>query len=266
MKVSILSALTVGLAAGTLAAPTKVERDLPTVTGVLSGIGTKVDALGSAIQAYSGGNVASVQQASDNLVSAINSGNSQVSGTSALSATDALGLPGPVDTLKKKIATVISDLDNKKTLIVSAGKGAQTYNDLAEQKAAAEKLSDTIVSKVPDSLQSLAGTVAGGISDAIEAGVKSWSDQASKGDAQPQASPAAVETAAPSPAPAAAPKAAPTAAPAAAPEPAASDAPADAPKPASNAAPVAAPKPASGEAPAAAAAGAAPAGRCVARY
>ncbi|RAK72170.1 cell wall mannoprotein 1 family protein [Aspergillus fijiensis CBS 313.89] len=233
MKVSILSALTVGLAAGTLAAPTKVERDLPTVTGVLSGIGTKVDALGSAIQAYSGGDVASVQQASDNLVSAINSGNSQVSGTSALSSTDALGLPGPVDTLKKKISTVISDLDNKKTLIVEAGKGAQTYNDLTEQKAAAEKLSDTIVSKVPESLQSLAGTVAGGISDAIEAGVKSWSDQASKGgDAQPQASPAA---------PAAAPKAAPTAAPAAAPKPAASN---DAP----------------------AAAGAAPVGGCVARY
>ncbi|RAH45705.1 cell wall mannoprotein 1 family protein [Aspergillus brunneoviolaceus CBS 621.78] len=236
MKVSILSALTVGLAAGTLAAPTKVERDLPTVTGVLSGIGTKVDALGSAIQAYSGGDVASVQQASDNLVSAINSGNSQVSGTSALSSTDALGLPGPVDTLKKKISTVISDLDNKKTLIVEAGKGAQTYNDLTEQKAAAEKLSDTIVSKVPESLQSLAGTVAGGISDAIEAGVKSWSDQASKGDAaQPQASPAA---------PAAAPKAAPTAAPAA---------------------PAAAPKPAaSNDAPAAA--GAAPVGGCVARY
>ncbi|RAH63898.1 cell wall mannoprotein 1 family protein [Aspergillus aculeatinus CBS 121060] len=228
MKVSILSALTIGLAAGTLAAPTKVERDLPTVTGVLSGIGTKVDALGSAIQAYSGGDVASVQQASDNLVSAINSGNSQVSGTSALSSTDALGLPGPVDTLKKKISTVISDLDDKKTLIVEAGKGAQTYNDLTEQKAAAEKLSDTIVSKVPESLQSLAGTVAGGISDAIEAGVKSWSDQASKGnDAQP-----AVETAA---------AAAPTAAPAAAP------------KPASNAAP-------------AAAAGAAPVGGCVARY
>lgn len=243
MKVSILSALTVGLAAGTLAAPTKVERDLPTVTGVLSGIGTKVDALGSAIQAYSGGDVASVQQASDNLVSAINSGNSQVSGTSALSSTDALGLPGPVDTLKKKISTVISDLDNKKTLIVEAGKGAQTYNDLTEQKAAAEKLSDTIVSKVPESLQSLAGTVAGGISDAIEAGVKSWSDQASKGgDAQPQASPAGeTAAAAPSAAPAAAPKAAPTAAPAAAPKPAASN---DAP----------------------AAAGAAPVGGCVARY
>ncbi|RAH84587.1 hypothetical protein BO86DRAFT_356157 [Aspergillus japonicus CBS 114.51] len=178
MKLSIFSVLTLGLAAGTLAAPTRVERDLPTITSVLSGIGTKVDALGSAIQAYGGGDVTKVQQASDNLVTAINNGNSQVSGTGALSSGDALGLPGPVNDLKNKIATVITKLDGKKSLIVQAGKGAQTYNDLTQQKAAAKKLSDTIVSKVPQELQGLAGTVAGGISDAIETGVKDFADQA----------------------------------------------------------------------------------------
>ncbi|RAH71908.1 cell wall mannoprotein 1 family protein [Aspergillus aculeatinus CBS 121060] len=182
MKLSILSVLTISLAAGgTLAAPTQVaERDLPTITGVLSGIGTKVDALGTAIQGYGGGDVAKVQQASDNLVTAINSGNAQVSGTGTLSSGDALGLPGPVNDLKNKIAAVITELDGKKSLIVQAGKGAQTYNDLTQQKAAAKKLSDTIVSKVPQELQGLAGTVAGGISDAIETGVKDFADQAPK--------------------------------------------------------------------------------------
>ncbi|RAL13294.1 cell wall mannoprotein 1 family protein [Aspergillus homomorphus CBS 101889] len=181
MKVSILSALTLGLATSTLAAPTAVvERDLPTITNVLSGIGTKVDALGTALQGYSGGGVTQVQQASDNLVSAINSGNNQVRGTGPLSATDALGLPGPVNDLKNKIAGVVDQLDGKKSLLVAAGKGTQTYNDLVEQKAAAKTLSDTIVGKVPDSLQGLAGTVAGGISEAIETGVKEFADQAAK--------------------------------------------------------------------------------------
>ncbi|OJJ96300.1 hypothetical protein ASPACDRAFT_125855 [Aspergillus aculeatus ATCC 16872] len=181
MKLSILSVLTLSLAAGTLAAPTQVaERDLPTIRGVLSGIGTKVDALGTAIQAYGGGDVAKVQQASDNLVTAINSGNAQVSGTGALSSGDALGLPGPVNDLKNKIAAVITKLDGKKSLIVQAGKGAQTYNDLTQQKAAAKQLSDTIVSKVPQELQGLAGTVAGGITDAIDTGVKDFADQAPK--------------------------------------------------------------------------------------
>ncbi|PWY85004.1 hypothetical protein BO70DRAFT_361390 [Aspergillus heteromorphus CBS 117.55] len=181
MKLSIFSVLTLGLAAGTLAAPTQVqERDLPTVTGVLSGIGTKVDALGSAINAYNGGDVSKVQAASNNLVTAINDGNTKVSGSGALSSGDALGLPGPVNDLKTKITTVVSNLDKKKAEIVKAGKGAQTYNDLTQQKAAAKKLSDTIVSKVPQNLQSLASNIAGGISDAIAVGVKDFADQAPK--------------------------------------------------------------------------------------
>ncbi|GKZ20754.1 hypothetical protein AbraIFM66951_003055 [Aspergillus brasiliensis] len=184
MKLSIISMLTLSLAAGTLGAPTAVERDLPTITGVLSSIGTKVDALGSAIQAYNGGDVAKVQQASDTLATAINNGNTQVSSTGALSDGDALGLPGPVNDLKNKISAVITKLDDKKNLIVKAGKGAQTYNDLTQQKAAAKKLSDTIVSKVPQSLQSLAGSIAGGISDAINTGVKDFADQAPKGGAK----------------------------------------------------------------------------------
>ncbi|RAL03491.1 cell wall mannoprotein 1 family protein [Aspergillus ibericus CBS 121593] len=181
MKFSVFSLLTLGLAVGSLAAPTPVEeRDLPTVTGVLTNIGTKVDALGSAIQAYNGGSVAKLQQASDNLVTAINNGNKKVSGTAALSSGDALGLPGPVNDLKNKISTVITKLDGKKAQIVKAGKGAQTYNDLTQQKAAAKKLSDTIVSKVPKNLQSLAGSIAGGISEAINTGVKDFADQAPK--------------------------------------------------------------------------------------
>ncbi|PYI05177.1 hypothetical protein BO78DRAFT_318526 [Aspergillus sclerotiicarbonarius CBS 121057] len=192
MKFSIFPILTLGLAVGSLAAPTQVEeRDLPTVTGVLTNIGTKVDALGSAIQAYNGGAVTKVQQASNNLVTAINNGNTKVGGTAALSSGDALGLPGPVNDLKNKISAVITKLDGKKAQIVKAGKGAQTYNDLIQQKAAAKKLSNTIVSKVPQNLQSLAGSIAGGISDAIDTGVKDFADQAPKKAREAEAEPVA---------------------------------------------------------------------------
>ena len=182
MKFAAFSILTLGLTSGALAQPTRVERDLPTVTGVLSGIGPKVEALDSAVQAYSGGDVAKVQQASDNLVDAINAGTTKVKGTSDLSTSDALGLPGPVNELKEKISTVITHLSSKKQQLVKAGKGGQTYSDLTEQKTAAKKLSDTIVSKVPDSLQDLAGSIASGISEAIQKGVKDFQDQQDKGD------------------------------------------------------------------------------------
>ncbi|RMZ43625.1 hypothetical protein AFCA_002654 [Aspergillus flavus] len=180
MKFSVLSILTLGLTAGALAAPANMERDLPTITGVLSGIGPKVDALDSAIQAYTGGDVTKVQQASDSLVDAINAGTTKVSGTSNLSGGDALGLPGPVNDLKQKITTAVTHLSSKKSQIVQAGKGAQTYNDLIQQKTAAKKLSDTIVSKVPENLQNLASGISGGISDAIEKGVQDFQDQAGK--------------------------------------------------------------------------------------
>ncbi|KJK63735.1 Hydrophobic surface binding protein A [Aspergillus parasiticus SU-1] len=181
MKFSVVSILTLGLTAGALAAPANMERDLPTITGVLSGIGPKVDALDSAIQAYTGGDVTKVQQASDSLVDAINAGTTKVSGTSNLSGGDALGLPGPVNDLKQKITTAVTHLSGKKSQIVQAGKGAQTYNDLIQQKTAAKKLSDAIVSKVPENLQNLASGIAGGISDAIEKGVQDFQDQAGKG-------------------------------------------------------------------------------------
>ncbi|KAB8261659.1 hydrophobic surface binding protein A-domain-containing protein [Aspergillus pseudonomiae] len=192
MKFSVLSILTLGLTVGVLAAPANVERDLPTIKGVLSGIGPKVDALNSAIQAYTGGDVAKVQQASDNLVNAINAGTTKVSSTSALSGGDALGLPGPVNELKQKITTAVTHLSGKKSQIVQAGKGGQTYNDLVQQKNAAKKLSDTIVSKVPDNLQNIASGIAGGISDAIEKGVKDFQDQAGKGAKRDVASTEAV--------------------------------------------------------------------------
>ncbi|KAE8337414.1 hypothetical protein BDV24DRAFT_167274 [Aspergillus arachidicola] len=180
MKLSVVSILTLGLTAGALAAPANMERDLPTITGVLSGIGPKVDALDSAIQAYTGGDVSKVQQASDSLVDAINAGTTKVSGTSNLSGGDALGLPGPVNDLKQKITTAVTHLSGKKSQIVQAGKGGQTYNDLIQQKTAAKKLSDAIVSKVPQNLQNLASGIAGGISDAIEKGVQDFQDQAGK--------------------------------------------------------------------------------------
>ncbi|KAE8333060.1 hydrophobic surface binding protein A-domain-containing protein [Aspergillus sergii] len=180
MKFSVLSLLTLGLTAGALAAPANMERDLPTITGVLSGIGPKVDALDSAIQAYTGGDVTKVQQASDSLVDAINAGTTKVSGTSNLSGGDALGLPGPVNDLKQKITTAVTHLSGKKSQIVQAGKGGQTYNDLIQQKTAAKKLSDAIVSKVPENLQNLASGIASGISDAIDKGVQDFQDQAGK--------------------------------------------------------------------------------------
>ena len=182
-----LSLLTLAFSANVLATPTvearnptRVERDLASVTGVLSGISDKVGALHTSIMNYNGGNTQSVESASDTLVDSINSGTTKVKGTDTLNSMDALGLQEPVSNLKDKIQSTITDLKGKKQKLVAAGKGGVTLDDLKKQKSAALKLSDAIVSKVPDNLQDIAHDLSSGISDAIQKGIDGFQDVAKK--------------------------------------------------------------------------------------
>ncbi|BCR87743.1 cell wall mannoprotein 1 family protein [Aspergillus chevalieri] len=190
MKFSPSLLTTLALSANVLAtptlearSPTRVERDLASITGVLSGISDKVGTLHTAINNYNGGDTQPVESASDSLVDTINAGTTKVNGGDELSSMDALGLQQPVSDLKDKIQSTISDLNGKKQQIVAAGKGSLTYNDLQKQKAAALKLSDAIVSKVPDNLHDIAHSLASGISDAIQKGVEDFQDVAKSNSA-----------------------------------------------------------------------------------
>lgn len=203
MKFSLSVLTTLALSASVLATPTveargptHVERDLASITGVLSGISDKVGNLHTAINNYNGGDTQPVQSASDSLVDAINSGTTKVNGGDELNSMDALGLQKPVSDLKDKIQSTISDLNGKKQKIVDAGKGSLTYNDLQKQKTAALKLSDAIVSKTPDNLHDIAHSLASGISDAIQKGVEDFKDVANSNSANKVAK-APVSTAAP---------------------------------------------------------------------
>ncbi|PYH85642.1 hypothetical protein BO82DRAFT_164960 [Aspergillus uvarum CBS 121591] len=176
---------TLGLATSVFANPTKVvrepslvERDVAAVTSVLADIETKVKALDSAINSYSGGDPSKVESASSDLVSTINSGTSTVTGSDDLSSTDALEIPGPVQDLTKDVQTAVNDLISKKDQFVSAGAGATVYQQLQKQYTAAKNLADALTSKVPDSLSSLASSLSAGITDAIQKGVDEYKDVA----------------------------------------------------------------------------------------
>jgi hypothetical protein len=154
--------------------PSLVERDLATVTGVISAIQAKVKALDSAINSYNGGDVSAVQSASDSVVSAINSGVATVKGSGDLSQNDALQLPGPVQELTKDVQSAVNDIISKKDKIVAACQGAQTLKDLQQQKTASGALADAITSKVPSSLQGIASQLSSGITAAIQKGIDSY--------------------------------------------------------------------------------------------
>ena len=172
MKFSSLLAF--GLSTSVLASPAIVERDVSTYKKVISNISNKVDALGSAINSYNGGNTAPVQDASDAVVSAINMGVTTVKGAKPLDTSGALALVTPVQDLTKKVNKVVGNLDGKKNLVEQAGACQQVLKDLKQQKAAAMELATAISAKVPPSLKSTAKSLSAGISQAIQKGIDTY--------------------------------------------------------------------------------------------
>ncbi|KAF4165316.1 hypothetical protein CNMCM6936_008018 [Aspergillus lentulus] len=148
---ALTSLLALGAFTGVLATPTKVsrapslvERDFAAVTSVVAAISSKVDALDANIKAYSGGDTSAIVGASADLISTINDGTSMVAAQPALSQADALNLVNPILALTGKVKTTINDLISKKSLIVEAGAGPTTYNQLLAQYTASSNLATTL--------------------------------------------------------------------------------------------------------------------------
>ncbi|KAJ0423179.1 hydrophobic surface binding protein A-domain-containing protein [Aspergillus carlsbadensis] len=171
MKFSaILSALTL-VAPGVLASPT--QRDLATIQGVITDIQGQVNSLQTAIEATPLDADAIVSQ-SDALVSTIQDGATTVNGQPVLTQIEALGLVSPVQDLAADVDTTIQALIGVKDEILDLGEGCTTLEALQAQAAAAQQLSDAIVSKVPAALEDIATELAATISTAIQNGVDAY--------------------------------------------------------------------------------------------
>ncbi|KAL5686579.1 hypothetical protein EMGR_002656 [Emarellia grisea] len=184
MRFSALTSLLAwGAFTGVLATPTKVswapslvERDFAAVTSVVAAISSKVDALDANIKAYTGGDTSAIVDASADLISTINDGTSTVAAQPALSQVDALNLVNPILALTNKVKTTIDDLISKKSLIVEAGAGPTTYNQLLDQYTASSNLATTLSGKVPEALKQVAEELSSGITSAIQKGIDAYKD------------------------------------------------------------------------------------------
>jgi len=180
MKLSYTVSI-LAVAVGAIAEPTLterepatlVERDLATVTQVLSTISQQVDSLDTAVKGFSG-DISAVQSASSELLSTIKSGTSKVAGTSPLTLNEATTVAGSVTGLNSSVATVVSDLISKKSAIVAAGQGGAILQSLQDQKSASQALADAITSKVPTELQAVATQLSSGIASSLQSGIDAF--------------------------------------------------------------------------------------------
>ncbi|KAL2829378.1 hydrophobic surface binding protein A-domain-containing protein [Aspergillus pseudoustus] len=174
MKFSaVLSALAL-VAPGVLASPT--QRDLATIQGVITDIQSQVNSLQTAIEANPLDADAIVAQ-SDTLVSTINDGATTVDAQAALTQIEALGLVSPIQDLAADVDTTVQALVGRKDEIDALNEGCTTLESLQAQAAAAQKLADSLIAKVPEALKDISTELAATISNAIQKGVDAYAGE-----------------------------------------------------------------------------------------
>ncbi|KAL4804644.1 hydrophobic surface binding protein A-domain-containing protein [Aspergillus unguis] len=183
MKLSnIVPAL--ALLAPALANPIQ-QRDIAAIKEVLTNINTQVTALDTAINAQPIDPPSIVKKA-DALADTIRQGTTSVNSQDQLNDIDALGLVSPTQTLADNTETSIQDLIDKRSKIDDLGKGCVSLQSLQELNSAAKELSSAIVSKVPESLNSIASNLSSKISSAIQKGVDAYQGECDEAATQTQ--------------------------------------------------------------------------------
>ncbi|KAF1809342.1 hypothetical protein P152DRAFT_484664 [Eremomyces bilateralis CBS 781.70] len=156
--------------------PTLVDRDVATISSIISTIDGLAADLGSTVEAFSG-DIGPVGAAASALLSGIADGVSTIKESDELVLTDALQLQPPVQKLTATANDVVDAVIAKKPDFVAADAGGIVYQQLKDQQTGAQQLTEAITSKVPESVRDIAATLAAGINEAFQRGVDAYSDQ-----------------------------------------------------------------------------------------
>lgn len=164
-----LLALALGVSASVIGdTPSRVGRDLPTITTVINNVGDKINALDQAASSYNGGDATAFQSAGTDLEDAISSGVTTVQGTSDLTLNDAIGLQSQVTTLQSSAEKLVSDLASKKTQIQEASLCDTVRDQSTRLNDLSKQLIDAITAKVPTAAQSIASQLTAGFTATLQ--------------------------------------------------------------------------------------------------
>lgn len=140
-------------------APTKVKRDLATITSVIAQVSGAIVALDTAVKAYDGDKTELETQA-DALVVILESGKAAVDASSAISLIDALSLAGLVDSLQTLGETLVDDLVAQKPTVEAQSYCEEVEATIVEISTDARALVESIISKAPAIAQPIAEDIA----------------------------------------------------------------------------------------------------------
>ncbi|KAL9087671.1 MAG: hypothetical protein Q9165_006595 [Trypethelium subeluteriae] len=154
------------------------KRDLATIQNALNAINTAAGTLDTDVKAFDGSSAAVTLLQSDSaaVLSAINTGNSQIAPTDPISYNDALTVAGTTGTLITTLNQTIADLIAQKPAFDSAGVSSIVLDQLQQQNTAATTFGATVVSKIPSDLQSIAQGLIAQITAAFQQGITAFAD------------------------------------------------------------------------------------------
>ncbi|KZL80480.1 cell wall protein [Colletotrichum incanum] len=148
--------------------PTKVvaERDLATIQGVIQQVGNSLKDLNKAVDGFNG-DLNSLATAAGGFTNVLNQGTQQVMGTSEITLNEALQLQQFVSGLQSDGNALTKNLEKKKPEFEKANLCGVISSQIGTVGDGAKKLIDAVVSKVPQSVQSVASQLAGSFSTTL---------------------------------------------------------------------------------------------------
>ncbi|KAI9702656.1 MAG: hypothetical protein M1820_006162 [Bogoriella megaspora] len=153
------------------------KRDVQTILTALNNVNSAAGRLDTAVKAFDGSSGAVTTLTNDNaaVLSAINTGTTNVQATTPISDNDALTVASTTQTLINTLNTTIDDLIAKKATLDRVGQSPTVLSDLRQQNTASTALGDAIVSKVPSDLSSIAQSLTAQISQNFQNGITAFS-------------------------------------------------------------------------------------------
>ncbi|KAK2002621.1 cell wall protein [Colletotrichum falcatum] len=148
--------------------PTKVvaERDLDTIKNVITQVGNSLKELNTAVEGFNG-DLTGLANAAGGFGNVLSQGTQQVQATSEITLNEALQLQQFVSGLQSDGNALTKNLEKKKPEFEKANLCGVISSQIGTVGDNAKKLIDAVVSKVPQSVQSVASQLAGGFSTTL---------------------------------------------------------------------------------------------------
>ncbi|KAF5132844.1 Cell wall mannoprotein 1 [Metarhizium anisopliae] len=167
-----------------LAAATGTYAQITVIQDVLTSVGSGIDGLNSAATGFNG-DVDAVKSKADTLVSAIKSGKTKVDGSDDLTLTDALGLTDPVQGLTKKGQSLADNFKSKRSDVEKASACSTVRTQLKDINDNSQALIKSVVSKVPKDAQTIAQSLAAGLTKVLGQAQDDFSESNCKDSGSP---------------------------------------------------------------------------------